>query len=406
MDRRARRDRAMHPRGSGSTWPRRRFGFWDVHSTPHINGSTRMAVAIVEEISLLRDLTAEPLAEVTLLRRTKEPRRRLLRRWWTGQRRPGARRPVMRAPPNEGRCSLPLGIRLSPETTERPSESTSTDWPDRVERPTRLLTWPPSPGRAPLRWTTAVVALAPAACVGRAAAPDSLSTVFWADSGPPVPGSGNSGTTTAKGHARPVCFHPKSAARGATGTWSRPQFDGKAVGRRDLTYTDLVEVFLKRPSIVAKPSVLNWGGGSSSPQQCSARGRGSRNWRTCPTRSPPGAQRCRARGYGIMQAFRQCCRSSGPVRLHDEEPSEARRPQTTRGQGLHHGRDQGDAAELGTVEAAAVTFAAATGLRPSVAGVGRAPRRRQDPTRICLCAGRRRSGHDARFRSPGRRSTR
>ena len=50
------------------------LGFWDVHSTPHINGSTRITRAIVEEISLLRDLTpAEPLAEVTLLRRTKEP---------------------------------------------------------------------------------------------------------------------------------------------------------------------------------------------------------------------------------------------------------------------------------------------------------------------------------------------
>ena len=50
------------------------LGFWDVHSMPHINGSTRITRSIVEEISLLRDLTpAEPLAEVTLLRRAKEP---------------------------------------------------------------------------------------------------------------------------------------------------------------------------------------------------------------------------------------------------------------------------------------------------------------------------------------------
>ena len=40
-------------------------GYWNVHSTPHINGSTRITTALVQEISLLRDLTpAEPLAEV------------------------------------------------------------------------------------------------------------------------------------------------------------------------------------------------------------------------------------------------------------------------------------------------------------------------------------------------------
>ena len=45
-------------------------GYWNVHSTPHINGSTRITSAIVQEVSLLRDLTpAEPLAEVALLQR-------------------------------------------------------------------------------------------------------------------------------------------------------------------------------------------------------------------------------------------------------------------------------------------------------------------------------------------------
>ena len=40
-------------------------GYWNVHSTPHINGSTRITSALVQEVSLLRDLTpAEPLAEV------------------------------------------------------------------------------------------------------------------------------------------------------------------------------------------------------------------------------------------------------------------------------------------------------------------------------------------------------
>ena len=49
-------------------------GYWNVHSTPHINGSTRITSALVEEISLLRDLTpAEPLAEVVLLQRSTTP---------------------------------------------------------------------------------------------------------------------------------------------------------------------------------------------------------------------------------------------------------------------------------------------------------------------------------------------
>lgn len=46
------------------------LGYWNVHSNPHINGSTRITRGIVEEISLLKDLTpAEPLAEVVLLKR-------------------------------------------------------------------------------------------------------------------------------------------------------------------------------------------------------------------------------------------------------------------------------------------------------------------------------------------------
>ena len=49
-------------------------GYWNVHSTPHINGSTRITSALVQEVSLLRDLTpAEPLAEVALLQRSTAP---------------------------------------------------------------------------------------------------------------------------------------------------------------------------------------------------------------------------------------------------------------------------------------------------------------------------------------------
>lgn len=49
-------------------------GYWKVHSTPHINGSTRITSAIVEEISVLTDLEpAEPLAEVMLLQRSTAP---------------------------------------------------------------------------------------------------------------------------------------------------------------------------------------------------------------------------------------------------------------------------------------------------------------------------------------------
>ena len=49
-------------------------GYWKVHSSPHVNGSTRITSAIVQEVSLPRDLTlAEPLAEVALLQRATAP---------------------------------------------------------------------------------------------------------------------------------------------------------------------------------------------------------------------------------------------------------------------------------------------------------------------------------------------
>ena len=49
-------------------------GYWNVHSTPHINGSTRITSALVQEVSLLRDLTpAEPAPRSSSYQRSTAP---------------------------------------------------------------------------------------------------------------------------------------------------------------------------------------------------------------------------------------------------------------------------------------------------------------------------------------------
>src|SRR5262245_6420778 len=51
-------------------------------------------------------------------------------------------------------------------------------------------------------------------------------------------------------------FPSKSAARAHYRDVVEPRLNGKPVARRDLTYTDLVDVFLKRHAIVAKPRTI------------------------------------------------------------------------------------------------------------------------------------------------------
>ena len=51
-------------------------------------------------------------------------------------------------------------------------------------------------------------------------------------------------------------FPSKSAARAHYRDVIEPQRNGRPVARRDLTYTDLVEVFLERHAIVAKPRTI------------------------------------------------------------------------------------------------------------------------------------------------------
>ena len=124
-------------------------------------------------------------------------------------------------------------------------------------------------------------------------------------------------------------FASKSAARAHYRDVIEPGLNGKPVARRDLTYTDLVEVFLERHAIVAKPTDDH--GASVEAQavrgQCSGRCR-SPSWRTCPTRSPRARttlpERLRVRDHAGVPAV---LRSRRPLRLHDPEPREARRPE-------------------------------------------------------------------------------
>ena len=51
-------------------------------------------------------------------------------------------------------------------------------------------------------------------------------------------------------------FASKSAARAHYRDVIEPGLNGKPVARRDLTYTDLVDVFLERHAIVAKPRTI------------------------------------------------------------------------------------------------------------------------------------------------------
>ena len=138
-------------------------------------------------------------------------------------------------------------------------------------------------------------------------------------------------------------FPSKSAARAHYRDVIEPGLNGKPVARRDLTYTDLVEVFLERHAIVAKPRTiteLRWRlkqsrGEVRDGAARRAGGDGGRDRRV--RRDAARAAPLPADGGDPAGA-----RSGRPLRLPDPQPREARGAEpdaaATRDPRLHAGR--------------------------------------------------------------------
>lgn len=149
-----------------------------------------------------------------------------------------------------------------------------------------------------------------------------------------------------------------------------PRLSGRHLARRDLTFSELVDVFLQRHAMVAKPRTIT-----------------ELRWRLKQSQGVFGdvplaelegmadeiagfllslGERLR---YPIMAAFRQALEAGVCLRLPDPEPGEAGRAepdaQATGDPGLHRRGAAGDRRGAGQVEAAAVRFPAATGLMPA-----------------------------------------
>ena len=124
-------------------------------------------------------------------------------------------------------------------------------------------------------------------------------------------------------------FPSKSAARAHYRDVIEPGLNGKPVARRDLTYTDLVDVFLERHAIVARPRTiteLRWRLKQSQAKfgtvplvRAGGDGRRDRRVRRDAARAAP------LPADGGVPAG---ARSRRPVRLHDPQPREARRART------------------------------------------------------------------------------
>jgi integrase len=165
-------------------------------------------------------------------------------------------------------------------------------------------------------------------------------------------------------------FPSKSAARAHYRDVIEPGLSGKSVARRDLTYSDLVDVFLERHAIVAKPRTiteLRW-----RLRQSQAK------LGTVPLAELEGmadeiagyAVSIRERlRYPLMAAFRQALEAGvrygylthNPAKLAGPNPMPAPREIRV----FTPAELTAITADLGAVQAAAVRFATATGLRPS-----------------------------------------
>ena len=162
-------------------------------------------------------------------------------------------------------------------------------------------------------------------------------------------------------------FPSKSSASAHYRNEIEPGPNGKPVARRDLTYSELVAVFLERHAIVAKPRTI-----TERLKQSAAK------FGTVPLVELEGmadeiagfavglSERLR---YPIKAAFRQALEAGvrygymtrNPAKLARPNPMPA--PREIRVYTAAELKAVTD--ELGTVESSAVTFAAATGLRPS-----------------------------------------
>jgi integrase len=172
------------------------------------------------------------------------------------------------------------------------------------------------------------------------------------------------------GHRSGGAFPTKSEAWAHYRNVIEPELNGKQAARRDLTYSELVEVFLERHAIVAKPRTiteLRWRLKQSEEK-----------FGDIPLAELEGmsdeiagyavtiSDRLR---YPLMAAFRQALEAGirygyltrNPAKLAGPNPMPS--PREIR----IYTPDELEAItdELGTLEAAAVTFAAATGLRPA-----------------------------------------
>jgi integrase len=150
----------------------------------------------------------------------------------------------------------------------------------------------------------------------------------------------------------------------------KPALDGRPAARRDLTFSGLVDVFLERHAIVAKPRTvteLRW-----RLKQSEAK------FGTVPLVELEGMadeiagwavtipERLR---YPLVAAFRQALEAGVRYGYMTRNPAKLAGPNpmpTPREIRVYTGDElKAITDELGTVEAAAVRFAAATGLRPA-----------------------------------------
>ncbi len=199
------------------------------------------------------------------------------------------------------------------------------------------------------------------------------------------PASGSSATTTGKGCATPAAAFPsKSAARAHYRDVIEPGAQRQAGRPPRPDYTDLVDVFLERHAIVAKPRTiteLRWRLKQSEAKFGTvplAELEGMSDEIAGVRGDAPGAAPLPAHG-GVPAGARGRC----PIRLHDPEPGEARRAEpdaaTAGDPGLHPRRADGDHRRTRNGRGGRCDVRSGHRATTRGVGVGRAQRRRQGP---------------------------
>lgn len=179
-------------------------------------------------------------------------------------------------------------------------------------------------------------------------------------------------------------FPSKSAARAHFNDEIKPELEGRPVARRDLTLQDLVDVFLERhESVATARTVKTVRGRMKAPLETFGRTPLSELERMTDEIAGFAAKLPERYRYSVVSAFRQTCEAGvrygymtrNPAKLAGKNPQPP--PRSVRVYTVDELK--AITAELGTLEAAAVTFAAATGLETVRVGACRAQRRRQGP---------------------------